>query len=65
MEYQLQYNVISSRLFAGKTLVHIYSETQPDFTFEAVRPDLEDVYFTQITKAQAAPAVNEVLKAMS
>ena len=65
MEYQLQYNVISSRLFAGKTLIHIYSETRPDYTFEAVQPDLEDVYFTQITKAQAAPAVSEVLKAMS
>jgi len=65
MEYQLQYNVISSRLFAGKTLVHIYSEMQPDPGFEAVQPDLEDVYFTQITKATTAPAVNEVLKAMS
>lgn len=65
MEYQLQYNVISSRLFAGKTLVHIYSEVRPDYTFEAVQPDLEDVYFTQITTAQAAPAVSEVLKAMS
>ena len=65
MEYQLQYNVISSRLYAGKTLVHIYSEQRPDYSFESVNPDLEDVYFTQITKATAAPAVSEVLKAMS
>lgn len=52
MEYQLQYNVISSRLFAGKTLIHVFSEAQPDFTFEAVRPDLEDVYFSQIHHSQ-------------
>src|SRR5688572_12018338 len=52
MEYQLQYNVISSRLFAGKTLIHVYNELQPDFTFEAVKPDLEDVYFSQIHQSQ-------------
>jgi len=60
LEYQLQYNVISSRLFAGKTLVHIFHETRPDYSFESVRPDLEDVYFSQIS--QTKPMANYELE---
>jgi hypothetical protein len=47
---QAEVNVISSRLFAGKTVVHVLADTQPDAGFEAVNPDLEDVYFSHITK---------------
>lgn len=65
LEHQLQYKVISSRLYAGKTLIHIYSDQRPDYSFEMVQPDLEDVYFSQITAAPLVPGVNEVLKAMS
>ncbi|HSI90109.1 MAG TPA: hypothetical protein VK927_03285 [Adhaeribacter sp.] len=64
LEHQLAHNVISSRLFAGKTLVHVYSESQPDFGFAAVRPDLEDVYFAQISSAAQNPAMSEVINAM-
>ncbi|HEX7151607.1 MAG TPA: ABC transporter ATP-binding protein [Thermoanaerobaculia bacterium] len=39
-----QHAVISTRLLAGRTLVHVYSETAPT-GFEPVEPDLEDVYF--------------------
>ncbi|WP_460613065.1 MULTISPECIES: ABC transporter ATP-binding protein [Hymenobacter] len=45
---QTHHNVISSRLFAGKTVVHVLSEDRPDGAFEEVNPDLEDVYFAQI-----------------
>ncbi|MEM9526531.1 MAG: ABC transporter ATP-binding protein [Bacteroidota bacterium] len=42
------FRVISTRLKAGKTEIHVYSETQPDASFAAVNADLEDVYFTRI-----------------
>jgi ABC-2 type transport system ATP-binding protein len=37
--------LISTRLFAGRTIVHVYSESPPTDGFEAAEPDLEDVYF--------------------
>jgi ABC-type multidrug transport system ATPase subunit len=42
------FRVISTRLKAGKTEIHVYSESQPDSSFAAVNADLEDVYFTRI-----------------
>ena len=45
---QASQQVISSRLFAGKTVVHILADSAPDSGFEAVNPDLEDVYFSEI-----------------
>jgi ABC-type multidrug transport system ATPase subunit len=38
--------VISTKLLAGRTLVHVYSEETPGPDFQLVEPDLEDVYFT-------------------
>jgi hypothetical protein len=43
--FKTKFKVISTRLFAGKTIVRIYSETNPDEDFIAVEPILEDVYF--------------------
>ncbi len=40
--------IISSRLHAGRTVVHVLADARPDAAFEAVAPDLEDVYFAQI-----------------
>jgi ABC-2 type transport system ATP-binding protein len=40
--------VISTKLFAGKTIVHIYSDQPPGNGFEWVEPDLQDVYFCAI-----------------
>ncbi len=45
---QASQHVISSRLFAGKTVVHILADSAPDSGFEVVNPDLEDVYFSEI-----------------
>jgi len=45
---QAAQHVISSRLFAGKTVVHVLADSAPDSGFEAVNPDLEDVYFAEI-----------------
>jgi len=45
---QASQQVISSRLFASKTVVHVLADTAPDSGYEAVDPDLEDVYFSEI-----------------
>ncbi len=44
-----QFKVISTRMVDGKVLVHVYAESQPDSGFVQVEPDLEDVYFTNIS----------------
>ena len=40
--------VVSSRLQSGRTVVRAYSEAAPGPGFEAVEPELEDVYFTAV-----------------
>jgi ABC-type multidrug transport system ATPase subunit len=40
-----KYHLISTRLFAGKTFVKIYKDTDPGDDFMPVDPILEDVYF--------------------
>ena len=48
---QAEFNVISTRLFAGKTIIHVYSENQPDSSFKSVDTDLQDLYFSRLTGA--------------
>ena len=55
-ELQAQHQVISSRLFAGQTIVHVLSEGRPAAGFEEVSPDLEDVYFAQLSERRAVAA---------
>jgi ABC-type multidrug transport system ATPase subunit len=38
--------VISTKLLAGRTIVHVYAGSPPGPDFEAVEPDLKDVYFS-------------------
>lgn len=45
---QERHQVISMRLFGGRTIVHVFSPQQPDSSFESVTPDLEDLYFATI-----------------
>jgi len=40
------HSVISTKLFAGRTVVHVFSDGKPGNGFESVEPDLEDVYFS-------------------
>jgi ABC-type multidrug transport system ATPase subunit len=53
---QANYHVISSRLFAGQTIVHVLSNERPEAGFEEVTPDLEDVYFAQISERRPVMA---------
>src|SRR5665213_2743824 len=50
-----RHQVISTRLFAGRTLVHVPSDTNPGEGFKSVAGGLEDVYFSTLaTSRQAA-----------
>lgn len=41
-----EHDVISTKLLAGQTVVHVYNEEDPGQGFSSVEPDLEDVYFS-------------------
>jgi len=45
-DYRRTLNVISTQLYEGRTLVHVLNDGRPDDGFEAVEPNLEDVYFS-------------------
>ncbi len=51
--YQAQYQVISTRLFAGRTIIHILSDNKPA-DFDAVDAGLEDVYFTTLADLRSS-----------
>lgn len=46
------YEVISTRLFAGRTIVHILSDRDPGAGFTAVEGGLEDVYFATLARSR-------------
>jgi ABC-type multidrug transport system ATPase subunit len=50
-EYERDFHVISTHLWAGRTVIHVYAPAPPASGFEAVRPDLEDVYFSTLKSA--------------
>jgi ABC-2 type transport system ATP-binding protein len=49
-----KYEVISTRLFAGRTVVHVLSDTDPGEGFILVEGGLEDVYFSTISADRRA-----------
>jgi ABC-2 type transport system ATP-binding protein len=52
--YREKYEVISTRLFAGRTVVHILSDTDPDAGFVSVEGGLADVYFSTLAQSRRA-----------
>jgi ABC-type multidrug transport system ATPase subunit len=46
--YEQQYRIISSKLVAGRPLIHLLSPENPGDGFEPATPDLEDVFFSAI-----------------
>ena len=52
LESELQ--VLSTRLRGGRLVVHVYCDQQPDPSFAAVEPELDDVYFRAIKTTPAA-----------
>ncbi len=57
-EYEKQYSVISTRLTSGRTVIHVFHDSQPDPSFDTVKASLEDVYFStiQATKSEEKAA---------
>ena len=51
---QDKYNVISSRLLAGRLRIRVLSDTCPDGAFTPAGPDLEDVYFSVLNEVSRA-----------
>ncbi len=44
-EIERNHSVISTKLFGGKTVVHVFNHEKPGNGFRLIEPDLEDVYF--------------------
>ena len=55
--YKNEFQVISTHLKAGKTIIHVMSDSIPDASFESSPSDLEDVYFSEITTRMNAMSV--------
>jgi ABC-type multidrug transport system ATPase subunit len=49
-----RYEVISTRLFAGRTVIHVTADTDPGEGFTPVTGGLEDVYFSTLASARKA-----------
>jgi ABC-2 type transport system ATP-binding protein len=47
-DYEQRYQVISSKLVAGRPVLHVLSPQSPEDGFLPASPDLEDVFFTKI-----------------
>ena len=45
-EIERTHAVLSTKLLAGRTVVHVYSDGSPGAGFSSVEPDLQDVYFS-------------------
>lgn len=52
--YRREMTVLSTRLAAGNTLIHVLADAAPEPGFAAVAPDLEDVYFGELRRPAAA-----------
>jgi ABC-2 type transport system ATP-binding protein len=53
-EYKSRFELLSTRLLAGRTLVHVLSDTDPGNGFAAHEGDLEDVYFSTLASSRRA-----------
>ncbi len=50
VDYRQKYHILSEKMIAGKPELRIQSAENPQDGFEQAEPDLEDVYFYQITR---------------
>lgn len=57
-EIKARLRVISNRLHAGQTVIHVLADRQPEAGFEAIEGALEDLYFASLSESrrQAAAA---------
>ena len=55
-DYDAKYQIISSRLMAGQSVIHIMSDADPGEGFTSVSGGLEDVYFTTLARTRGESA---------
>jgi ABC-2 type transport system ATP-binding protein len=55
-EHRARHEVISTRLFAGRTVIHVLSDRRPGEGFEPVPGGLEDVYFSTLSASRKVAA---------
>ena len=53
-DHRARYQVISTRLFAGRTVIHVIADKDPGDGFSAVEGGLEDVYFSTVSNTRVA-----------
>lgn len=53
-DHRARYRVISTRLFAGRTVIHVLADADPGEGFELVDGGLEDVYFSTLAASRRA-----------
>ena len=61
-EIERAHAVISTRLFAGRTVARVYSATPPGAGFVPVEADLEDVYFSAMAGCHGRPSGEPVVE---
>ena len=55
-DHRAKYEVISTRLFAGRTVIHVLADRRPGDGFEPVAGGLEDVYFSTLSASRRVAA---------
>ena len=55
-DHRARHDVISTRLFAGQTVIHVLADRRPGDGFEPVAGGLEDVYFATLTASRKVAA---------
>ena len=53
-DYRTRHQVISNRLYAGRTVIHVLADADPGDGFEPVEGGLEDLYFSTLSAARRA-----------
>jgi len=51
-DYRARMNVISTRLRAGQTVIHVVADEAPEHGFEPVAAELEDLYFATLASTR-------------
>ena len=55
-DHRERYEIISTRLLGGRTIVHVLADSDPGNGFATVKGGLEDVYFATLVQSRRAPA---------
>ncbi len=55
-DHRARFEVISTRLFAGRTVIHVLADRRPGEGFDPVNGGLEDVYFSTLSASRRVAA---------